>query len=106
MTAIGISQSMVRGGIPYLHRSIIACRGDMGTVMRPRYSLHLLGMTKIGEQKLSCNSIPDLHRRISACRGNTCSIVGPYYGPDLGRMTAIGIDVMAQESIPDLHSLV
>src|ERR1700686_985127 len=58
------------GGIPYLHRSIAAGRGDTFSVGRPCYCLHAVLVAAIDNFSIAMRGIPDARAFVIAGRGN------------------------------------
>src|SRR5205807_2070774 len=64
-------------GIPYLHRFVSTCRGDIFAVRRPRNSDHYIVMALVDKKRRSISGFPHLYRLIPACGGDAFIVWRP-----------------------------
>src|SRR6266487_3188425 len=79
------------GGIPYLHCSILAGRGDALPIRRPCYRRHNALMPSIPQHVASSGGIPHLYCLILTRRGDTLAIGRPGYTGYYARVALVGV---------------
>ena len=89
---------------PDVYSTVIAARGDRGTVGRPCQASDLFAMLVKGKENTTSGDFPDQHYFIDACGGDTAAIGRPRYSGDFADVFVEDEERIFRGGIPDTHA--